>query len=204
MRQFYFDTSVFGLNLLLVVLQFLSPKRNKADLLEPLIDSGNQENESPEFIKVMSYKSNNKTKTQELELSESQKDILDNAPPFTLSIKFSDMKVKNSLRNYSFSTKISGLVKLVKDDRPSTESDLEFTSVTQDVENGSIWLAKGQPSTFVFQNQKRTEQELSKLLAIACIDHYVDLEDVDWKLETMQQLVDQLTTVHQLWVPELL
>jgi len=36
----------------------------------------------------------------------------------------------------------------------------------------SLWCANGQPATLVFQNVKRTQDELNKLFAIAGLEHF--------------------------------
>lgn len=56
----------------------------------------------------------------------------------------------------------------------------------------------------MFQNVKRSQDELNKLFTIAGLEHFRRQEEATSTLPAMQSFVDQLTPIQLLWGPELL
>lgn len=146
------------------------------------------------------------------ELTATQIQILKKAAPFTISVKFSDLKFREGKRTFSFSTKIAKLPKLICEKRSSDTSDSYFEFTNGEIPNEDLdenqwkspWVSKGQPATFVFQQVKRTQEELSNLFTIAGLEHFRSQDKATETLQSMQSFVDQLTSVQMLWTPELL
>jgi len=149
----------------LVILQCMTPKRSrrrknqgKSGIEQPLIDDPQSDTDPLSTVKVGPTVTSACKPEFKHELTAAQIEILKRAAPFTISVKFSDLKFREGKRTFSFSTKIAKLPKLVGEKRSSDASDsyFEFTrseTPNDDVEENqwkSPWVSKGQPATFVF------------------------------------------------------
>jgi hypothetical protein len=102
-----FNWASLALNLALVFLQCLTPKRSRHSRVnEPLLDS--QVNESP-FSSTTKVDSSSAIISTPTELTEAQIALITSASPVTLHVKFSDMKIRNGERVFSFSTRVNNL-----------------------------------------------------------------------------------------------
>jgi predicted DNA-binding transcriptional regulator YafY len=106
------------------------------------------------------------------------------------------MKLRNGQRVFSFSTKITNLPKLIgsSEQTPTDGQLFEFNwDSAEQEQKQSTWVANGQPSTFVIQNVKRSQQDLKAIFQLTGLDEYPGKDEATASLVSLQKLFDQVT-----------